>query len=317
MKNMTNKKNMLASGMNKRWGRSKRALLVLTAAVLLAVGMTGCAKGGSSDTIQVATKGFAESDILANALKLLIEEKTDMKAVVKSLDNNLLWNSLKSKEVDTYVEYTGTALINILKAEPEYDPQKVYDKVKKELKEKNQITVLDPLGFTNSYAFGVNKAKAEKLGLKTGSDVAAKSEELVFGASEEFMNRPDLWPPILESYQLKFKNIKTLSAGLYYQAIDQGLIDVAMVQTTSAQVLVRPIVALEDDKHVYVPYYAVPVVRDEVLKKHPELEKILNSMAGKITVSEMQKLNGEVENKQRSALEVAKEWLIANGLLKG
>ncbi len=84
MKNMTNKKNMLASGVNKRWARRKRALLAITAAVLLAVGMTGCAKGGSSDTIQVATKGFAESDILANALKLLIEQETDLKADVKS-----------------------------------------------------------------------------------------------------------------------------------------------------------------------------------------------------------------------------------------
>ncbi|MFF2481711.1 glycine betaine ABC transporter substrate-binding protein [Paenibacillus sp. NPDC058071] len=311
------KKSTGVSGMSKRWTKSKRTILTLTAALLLAVGMTGCANGGKKETIQVATKGFAESDILANALKLLIEEKTDLKADVKKLDNNLLWTALKKKEVDTYVEYTGTALINILKADPEYDAQVVYEKVKKELKEKNQITVLDPLGFTNSYAFGVRKEKAEKLGLKTGSDIAAKSAELVFGASEEFMNRPDLWPPILEAYKPKFKDTKSVVASLTYQAIEQGLIDVTMVQTTSAQVLVRPMVVLEDDKHVYVPYYAIPVVRDEVLAKHPELEKVLNAMAGKMTEKEMQRLNGEVENQQRPAIDVAKEWLIANGLLEG
>ncbi|MFF2910676.1 glycine betaine ABC transporter substrate-binding protein [Paenibacillus sp. NPDC057934] len=303
----------------KQWGKSRRAFLAITAAIVLTIGISGCSKAGGagSDTIQIATKGFAESDILANALKLLIEDKTDLKAIVKKLDNNLLWTALKGNEVDTYVEYTGTALINILKDKPEYDPQVVYEKVKKELKEKNQITVLDPLGFTNSYAFGVRKEIAEKLGLKTGSDIAAKSSELVFGASEEFMNRPDLWPPVVENYKPQFKEIKTIAGGLAYQAIDQGVIDVAMVQTTSAQVLVRPITVLDDDKHVYVPYFAIPVVRDEVLKKHPELEQVLNSLAGKLTDKEMQRLNGEVENKQRAPIEVAKEWLIAIGLLKG
>ncbi|OPH57908.1 hypothetical protein BC351_04695 [Paenibacillus ferrarius] len=288
-------------------------------AIILAVSLTGCAKSASSssDTIHIATKGFAESDILANAFKLLIENETKLKTEVATLDNSLLWNAVKEKKVDTYVEYTGTALINIIKAEAEFDPQKAYDKVKKELSEKNQITVLDPIGFNNTYAFGLRKDQAEKYGIKTTSQLAEKSGELIFGATEEFINRPDAWPPVIKTYNPKFKEIKTIqNPGLQYQAIEQKLIDSMILYTTDSQITVKPIVVLEDDKHVFLPYYAIPVIRDEVLKQHPELKTILNKLAGKITDAEMQKLNSQVDIKQRPALDVAREWLQAKGLIK-
>jgi osmoprotectant transport system substrate-binding protein len=288
-------------------------------AIVLAAAIAGCSSSspGSSATIQIATKGFAESDILANALKLLIENDTKLKTNVATLDNSLLWNAVKENKVDTYVEYTGTALINILKAEPEFDPQKAYDKVKKELKEKNQTTVLDPIGFNNTYAFGLRKEIADKYGIKTTSQLAEKSGEVVFGASEEFINRPDAWPPILKTYNPKFKEIKTVqNPGLQYQAIEQKLIDSMILYTTDSQIAVKPITVLQDDKHVFLPYYAVPIVRDGVLKDHPELQAVLNKLAGKITDAEMQKLNGEVDLKQRPALDVAREWLQAQGLIK-
>lgn len=304
---------------NSRGKYSLRKAIALGATALLIAVMSGCSASGSgkSSTINIATKGFAESDLLANAFKLLIENDTKLKANVETLDNSLLWNALQEDKVDVYAEYTGTALINILKAEPEFDPQKAYDKVKSELKEKNQLTVLDPIGFNNTYAFGLHKDQAEKYGIKTTSQLAEKSGELIFGASEEFINRPDAWPPILETYNPKFKEIKTIqNPGLAYQAIEQKLIDSMILYTTDSQITVKPIVVLEDDKHVFLPYYAVPIVRDEVLKEHPELEEVLNKLAGKITDAEMQKLNGEVELKQRPALDVAKEWLTANGLLE-
>lgn len=299
--------------------QTKTALFTILMSCLLLVGMTGCsgAHAGTSDTIEIATKGFAESDILANAYKLLIEQEAGLKANIKTLDNNLLWNALKANEVDVYVEYTGTALINLLKAKPEFDPQKAYDTVKKELKAQAHITTLDPLGFNNTYAFGLRKDVAEKYGITTTSQLAEKSGEIILGASEEFMNRPDAWPSILKIYNPKFKEIKSIqNTGLAFQAIDQKLIDTMIVFTTLSQLTVKPVVVLQDDKHVFLPYYAVPLVRDEVLEKHPELAKVLNKLAGQITDTEMQKLNGEVELKQRPPLDVAKEWLTAKGFLK-
>ncbi|MBJ6359914.1 glycine betaine ABC transporter substrate-binding protein [Paenibacillus sp. GCM10012307] len=294
----------------------KGTILGLT--VILAATIAGCSSSsGSTATINLATKGFAESDILTNALKLLIENDTKLKTNIVTVDRSILWEALKKKEVDAYVDYTGTALINILKQAPEFDPQKVYDIVKDEMEKQHQVAVLDPIGFNNTYAFGLRTDVAEKYGIKTTSELADHAGDLIFGTSDEFLNRPDAWPRVEETYKLKFKDISIMqNPGLMLQAMEQKLIDTMIVLTTTSHIAVKPITVLEDDKNVFLPYYAVPLVRDEVLKDHPELKAAINKLAGKITDSEMQKLNGQVELEKRPALEVAKEWLQAQGLIQ-
>jgi osmoprotectant transport system substrate-binding protein len=287
--------------------------------ILLTIAMTACGKTGSSEsaTINIATKGFAESDIMANAIKLLIENDTKLKTKISKLDNNLLWEGMKAGQVDTYVEYTGTALINILKEQPEYDSQKAYEKVVKLLAEKNQIIALDRIGFNDTYAFVMRKEDAEKYQIKTTSQLAEKSNEFIFGGDQLFINRPDAWPEVIKVYHPKFKGIKTIeNGGLMYKALEQKLIDTFVLYTTDSKIKASPLVLLEDDKHVFLPYDAIPVIRGSVLKAHPELKKVLNKLSGKITDAKMQALNGEVELKQKPAHEVAKEWLISEGLIK-
>ncbi|CQR55605.1 ABC transporter substrate-binding protein [Paenibacillus riograndensis] len=300
----------------------KGGRLLLTAALLLsaALAAAGCSNSkasGSSDTIVLATKGFAESDILANAFKLLIEEDTDLKTEVKKLDNTLLWNAIDTGDVDAYVEYSGTALINILKLDPEFDPDKAFQTVVAQLKEKNNLTALEPLGFNNTYVFAVRKETAEKYGLTTASQLAEKSGELIFGSSEEFLNRADAWPYVENIYKPKFKEIKSIqNKSLQYQAIDQKLIDVMLPYSTDSQLLTSGLVALEDDKHVFIPYDAFPIVRGQTLEEHPELKETLNKLAGKIDEATMQALNAEVEQEQKPAIDVAKEWLKSQALIK-
>ncbi|GGH19727.1 ABC transporter substrate-binding protein [Paenibacillus segetis] len=295
-----------------------RSSLIAGLSLVLVLAMTGCGKtASSSETITVATKGFAESDILANAIALLIENDTKLKTKITTLDNNLLWEAIQAGKVDTYVEYTGTALLNILKEKPEYDPQKAYDIVKEKLKEKNQIEVLEQIGFNDTYALVLRKEIAEKLNIKTTSELAAQAGDIVFGTSQEFLKREDTWPLVQKVYNPKFKEIKTIqNNALAYKAIEQGLIDVTDVYTTDSKIPISNFVVLEDDKHVFVPYFAIPVIREETLKQHPELKDVINKLAGKIDDAEMQKLNGEVEQKQRPAVDVAKEWLKNEGLIK-
>lgn len=295
-----------------------RSSLIVGLSLVLVLAMTGCGKtASSSETITVATKGFAESDILANAIALLIENDTKLKTKITTLDNNLLWEAIQAGKVDTYVEYTGTALLNILKEKPEYDPQKAYDIVKEKLKEKNQIEVLEQIGFNDTYALVLRKEIAEKLNIKTTSELAAQAGDIVFGTSQEFLKREDTWPLVEKVYNPKFKEIKTIqNNALAYKAIEQGLIDVTDVYTTDSKIPISNFVVLEDDKHVFVPYFAIPVIREETLKQHPELKDVINKLAGKIDDAEMQKLNGEVEQKQRPAVDVAKEWLKNEGLIK-
>jgi osmoprotectant transport system substrate-binding protein len=292
------------------------ARLSLLSLVLL-LALTGCSTSkGASDTVVVATKGFAESDILANAISLLIQNDTKLKTKIVTMDNNLLWQGIQGGEVDTYVEYTGTALLNMLKEKPEYDPQKVYDIVKEKMKEQYQIEVLDQIGFNDTYALTLRKEIAEKYNIKTTSELAEHAGEAVFGTSQDFIKREDTWPLLEKAYNLQFKEIKTIqNNSMAYQAIQQGLIDVSTVYTTDSKILTGNFIVLEDDKNVFVPYFAIPLIREETLEKHPELRDVINKLAGTIDDSKMQNLNSEVESKKRPALDVAKEWLKSEGLL--
>jgi osmoprotectant transport system substrate-binding protein len=306
----------------KRWNVIKVGRLFITLGLVLTTVLTaaGCSNSnasGSGDTIVLATKGFAESDILANAFKLLVENDTKLKTEIKKLDNTLLWNAIDSGDVDAYVEYSGTALINILKLAPEFDADKAFKTVVAKLKEKNKLIALDPLGFNNTYVFTVRRETAEKYGLKTASQLAENSEELVFGASEEFLNRPDAWPYVESIYKPKFKETKSIQdPSLQYQAIKQKLIDVKLSYSTDSQILANDLIALEDDKHVFIPYDAFPVVREQTLDEHPELKETLSKLAGKLDETAMQKLNAEVEQNQKPAIDVAREWLKAQGLIQ-
>jgi glycine betaine/choline ABC-type transport system substrate-binding protein len=309
-----------------KFNNRKKAKITLFAAMIstLLFVISGCgvhdekASGSSkTDTIVIATKGFAESDILANIQKLLIENDTDLKTEVKKLDNKLLWDAIKAGKADTYVEYTGTALLNLLKEDPIFDADQVYEVVSKGLHEKYQLKLLEPIGFNNTYGLAVKKETADKLGIISISDLAKVSDQLVFGASQEYINRPDSWPIIEKTYGLKYKEIKTIQEpSLQYQAVNQNLIDSMIVYSTDSKISETGLTVLKDDQNVFLPYYAAPLIRESVLKEHPELEKTLNKLAGKITDEEMQKLNGEVELNQRPPLDVAEEWLKEQGLIK-
>ncbi|MGG3571931.1 glycine betaine ABC transporter substrate-binding protein [Bacillus gobiensis] len=310
----------------KKLNKLRKSKLQTTLSIILALtllfitsgcGNTATSDSSGSDEIAIATKGFAESDILANIIKQLIENETDLKTNIKTLDNKLLWDAIASGEIDTYVEYTGTALINLLKHDPIYDADKVYSTVSEQLKEKYKITTLDPIGFNNTYAFTIQKDKADKYNIKTISDLAKVSDQLVLGASQEYIKRPDSWPILEKTYHLKFKEIKSIQEkSLQFQAVKQNLINSMIAYSTDSQIPQNGLVTLKDDKNVFLPYNAVPIIRDETLNKHPELKNILNKLSGKITDEDMQKLNGEVELKQRPAADVAKEWLQQQGLIK-
>ncbi|NUU59060.1 glycine/betaine ABC transporter substrate-binding protein [Paenibacillus sp. JW14] len=297
--------------------KKSRSLVMLGLSLTLALAVTGCGKseGSGTDTITIASKGFGESDILANAISQLIEHDTKLNTKIVSLGP--VWEALEKGEIDTYIEYTGTALIKILKEKPENDPQKVYDIVKEKFKEKHQVEVLDQLGFNNTYGFVMRKEFAEKQNIKSISDLAAHSKDLVFGTSQDFLMSEDTWPVIQKVYNPQFKEIKNIpNRVLAYKAIEQNLIDVTNAYTTDSQIPLSNFVVLKDDKQVFVPYYAIPLIRGEVVEKHPELREIINKLAGRLDDDKMQRLNGEVDVKQRTPKDVAKEWLESEGLLK-
>lgn len=306
------------------WSIRRRPAFRLAAAIgsaaALSVGVAGCGSGGqtgaNSDTIVVAGKNFTEQDIMAQILAQLIEHDTKLHVQLKTwLDSNVVWNAMKSGNVDVYVEYTGTGLVNILKQPPMTDPNAVYQKVKDEFEQQYHITWLDPIGFNNTYAMAMTQEEANKLGIRTISDLAKHANQLTLGTEQDFLVREDTLKALQRVYGIQFKNVQTMDIGLKYQALTSGKVDVIDAFSTDGRIPELHLTLLQDDKHVFPPYYACPIIRDDVLKAHPELKTVLNKLAGKINDEEMQKLNMEVDIEHKKPADVAHEWLQQNGLI--
>jgi osmoprotectant transport system substrate-binding protein len=289
--------------------------IALSLVLVIMLAACSSSKSSGSGTITIATKGFGEQDILANIVAQLIEKETDLSTKIVKLNDTLLYDGIKSGEVDTYVEYTGTALLNVLKHEPVYEPSEAYDIVKKGMKEQNNVEVLDKIGFNDTLVFVMPKDKADARGIKNLTDVAAQSQELVLGASQVFITREDDLPLINKIYNTNFKEIKTMDPGLQFKAAEDGQIDIFTTLSTSGTLPSTNNVIIEDDKKAFVPYDAVPFVKGATLEAHPELKDVYAKLAGKINDEAMQKLNEQVDIEQKLAADVAKQWLEENGLL--
>lgn len=296
----------------------KRIVIGFASILLVAVGaLTVYSKASAGDKIVIGSKNFSEQLILGNMLADLVESKTDIE-VERKLNlggSQVAFSAIKNGDIDMYVEYTGTGLVNILNQSPQNDPDNVYKYVKKEFKSKFGIEMLKPLGFNNTYALAVRQDSAQQYNLNTISDLAKVSESMIMGPTIEFPNREDGLIGLSKTYNLNFKEIKAVDGGLRYTALDNHKSDVIDAFSTDGLIEEFGLKVLKDDKNFFPPYYAVPIVKEETLKEHPELEEALNSLAGKLTDDKMRKLNYKVDSLKESPKKVAKEFLEEEGLL--
>jgi osmoprotectant transport system substrate-binding protein len=301
----------------------KKATLttIVTGALCLIIALTaGCSIQGSSkasDTITVSGKNFTEQDIMANMMSLMLEKNTNLHVNLKSYlgGTDVVFGAMKSGKADVYVEYTGTGLVNIMGEKGISDPDQAYQKVKQTFPEKYQIQWLQPLGFNDTYAIAVTAQTAQKYGLKTVSDLKAHAGELKFGTEQEFLERDDGLKGLKQTYGLQFKDVKAMDVGLKYQALTSGQVDVIDAFTTDGLLIKNSLVLLEDNKHFFPPYYAVPLVRSETLKKHPEIEQVLGRLAGKLDEKQMAELNAKVDVDKKPAKAVTEAWLVKQGFI--
>ena len=309
---------------NKRTSSSKvskkvKRLVIGFASMIIVAGgaFTVYSKVNAAEKIVIGSKNFSEQLILGNMLADLVESKTDLE-VERKLNlggTQVAFGAINSGDIDAYVEYTGTGLVNILKQSPQSDSDKVYDYVKKEFKEKYGIDMLKPLGFNNTYAIAVRQDTAEQFNLNAVSDLAKISDGLIMGPTIEFANREDGLTGLETAYNMKFKDVQAVDGGLRYTALDNHKSDVIDAFSTDGLIEEFGLKVLEDDKSFFPPYYAVPIVKEETLVKHPELKDALNELAGRLTDDKMRNLNYKVDSLKESPAKVAKEFLQEEGLL--
>ena len=269
-------------------------------------------------TINIATKPMTEGYILGQMLTELIEQDTDLKVNmttgVGGGTSNIHPAMLKG-EFDLYPEYTGTSWEAVLKKEGSYDESK-FDELQKEYKEKYNLEYVNLYGFNNTYGLAVNKDIAEKYNLKTYSDLAAVSNNLIFGAEYDFFEREDGYKELQKVYNMNFKKQIDMDIGLKYQAMKDKKIDVMVIFTTDGQLAISDVVVLEDDKKMYPSYRAGTVVRSEILSEYPELKPVLEKLNNILDDKTMADLNYQVESEGKKPEDVAREYLQEKGLLE-
>ena len=271
------------------------------------------------ENLVIAGKLGPEPEILANMYKILIEENTDMTVTVKPNfgKTSFLYEALKKGDIAIYPEFTGTVTESLLKPAPQvsHDPETVYQAARDGIKKQDDLALLKPMAYQNTYAVAVPKKIAQEYGLKTISDLKKVEGQLKAGFTLEFNDREDGNKGLQKVYGLNLQ-VSTMEPALRYQAIQSGDIQITDAYSTDAELARYDLVVLEDDKQLFPPYQGAPLMKAELLKKHPELEAVLNKLASKITESQMSQLNYQVGVEGKSAEEVAREFLVQEGILQ-
>ena len=290
------------------------SILIITCLLLT---LSGC--GGQSDNqIVIASKPMSEQFIIVEMLTALVEENTDIQVDQRmgiGGGTSNIHPAMMAGEIDVYPEYTGTGWLFVLQEELINDPDQLYQEVKDAYLQEFNIKWLDPYGFNNTFALAVRKETAEKYNMTTYSDLAAVSEELVFGAEYDFYERDDGLPGLQEVYGFSFKNEVEMDIGLKYEAIGSKRVDVINAFSTDGLLLEYDLVVLTDDQFFFPSYHAATLVRAETLEKFPELEVVLNMLSNLITDDDMIRLNYLVDKENQDPREVAREFLKEKGLL--
>jgi len=291
----------------------RRVVVVL--GCVLALLTVSC--GSRRNRIVIGSKNFTEQLILGELLAQQLEHKTG-RAVERRFylaGTYICQQALLAGRIDMYVEYTGTALTAILKEKPSSNHQEVYGRVQQEYARRFRLAVGDPLGFDNTFAIVVRGEDARRLNLRTISEAAKYAPRWRAGFGYEFMERPDGYDGLVRTYGLRFATpARIMDLGLLYRALKEKEVDIVAGSATDGLISALEFVVLEDDRHYFPPYDAVPIVRERVLQEHPEVKSALAALAGKITEEDMRRMNYAVDGEHRDATQVVAEFLREKGL---
>ncbi|MTH53337.1 osmoprotectant ABC transporter substrate-binding protein [Bacillus mangrovi] len=295
--------------------RKIKALAGALAVILLTASLSGC---GSKDTIRIGAATYTEMKVISAIYQELIEDRTDIevKVIPDLLSNPMILNSMKRGDLDMALGYSGVIFNNFFPVKETKDREEVLKQAKEGFDQHYDLKWLDPLGWENTYALTVREDVAKEKGLETISDLEQYQQEMKIGVEAAWMERQlDGYPGFTDAYGFGFEQIYKMDINLVYEAVANRKVDVVVAYSTDPRLLQYNLKTLEDDKNFFPPYDASMVVRNEILKKHPEIEDILNELKGKINEETITKLNYEVDINNRNEREVAREYLQQQGLL--
>ena len=265
--------------------------------VPLLLAWAACGRNTQSNQIKVGSKEFTESVILGEIATGVLEGTGQTAVHLKGLGGSrVLWDALRSGQVDIYPEYTGTLAFELL---PTADYQAALERI--------GLRMLPSLGFNNTYALGLKRKLADTLGVSTLSDLG-HHPELRLGLSNEFIDRGDGWKTLRERYHLPQKDVRGMEHELAYRAIESGAVDVIDLYSTDGDARMHDLVILRDNLHHFPEYQAVYLYRSQLEQTAPLAIKALRSLSGHISDSEMIEMNAQAKFGKVPESEVAAKF---------
>jgi len=257
----------------------------------------------------VGSKNFTEQVVLGELLAQVIErEGLTVERRFNLGGTAIAHEALISGGIDTYVEYSGTSLTAIFNQPPSTDGNHVFKEVRDRYAAAG-VSTLPRLGYDNTFAILVRAADATRLNLKTIGDLKAFRDARA-GFGYEFLERPDGFKGLSAAYGLQFSAPpRTMDLNLIYRAVASSEIDVTAGDATSGQIEALQLVVLDDDRHYFPAYEALPLVRASLLLKYPQVGEAIGRLGGAISATEMRRMNYAVDGEKRDPAEVVRAFL--------
>lgn len=292
----------------------KRLFLVT---VLLLLPLPAKAAAQNPRPVVIASKPFGESYLLAEMFAQALEARglrVDRRPGLGATE--IAFGALRRNDIDVYPEYTGTALLAILKGEPAGDRAQVFQAVSAEFSSRWSIRWLPPLGFENTYAIAVRRETAERYHLRTLSGLAVVAPQLIAGFTPDFIGRSDGLPGLARAYGFKPREVRSLLQAVKYQALAEGAVDIIDGYSTDGLLARYDLVVLEDDRHFFPPYEAAAMLGSRVQREIPAVAQALSALSGKLDVVAMRKLNRRIEVDNEPIPDVARDALAQLGIVQ-
>ncbi|MBR9959027.1 glycine betaine ABC transporter substrate-binding protein [Cronobacter sakazakii] len=292
---------------------------------LAAAGLLLATTAARAAPLVLTTKSFTEQHILSAMTVLYLQKKGFQVEPRTNIATVISRNAMINKQVDMTWEYTGTSLIIFNHINKRMTPEETYNTVKK-LDAKLGLVWLKPASMNNTYAFAMQRKRAEEEHISTISQLAEKVEQVrktdpdnnwMLALDLEFYGRSDGMKPLQQAYNMPLDRpqIRQMDPGLVYNAIRDGFVDAGLVYATDGRVKGFDLKVLEDDKGFFPSYAVTPVVRKDTLATNPGLEEALNTISGLMDNETITTLNAKVDIDHQTPQQVARDFLRDKGLL--
>jgi osmoprotectant transport system permease protein len=292
----------------RRHGPSRTAVAAAIVAVLGGATLTAYPY---DERVVVGSKNFTESVILGELMAQALERYAGLPVDRRlNLGGTFICDrAIQTGDIDLYVEYSGTALTAVFKRPVSRDPRAVLDEVKT-LYANTGRSMLNPLGFNNTFAILVRSEDARARGLTRLSQLSAHAPGWRAAFGYEFIERADGYPGLAAAYGLRFSEPpRVMDLALIYRALANRQVDVVAGDATAGLIDALDLSVLEDDRQYFPPYDAVPIVHSATLLRHPEIGTALARLAGRVSASAMRRMNYAVDGERRDPAVVVRAFL--------